>query len=641
MWRLSFNLGNTKMSEPLRPNTVGDSYSDVVVMARSKGTIVSVKVPINWDCMTKRQRNRLGRITARDTRVIRAYLGVIERHKKTLVIDGKYRRIDFRLLDRLTLTALRARNPSKRRLFVPHDFKARFPNISVNELQECRDVAIGMWDSYLRRGGSEPLKSANIQLRKIPRNIFPNLFRLVHRPDLKVRYWLELRDSLDSEKQGRKIHTKLTIPLKMSPFHTNQIGRGEVKSCRIVKDYARKWWVTFAVKVESKPHTTSTEKPLAVMGVDLGISKAACAVVISQDGVHHVRYSHQHGKDRSLAVMERRIASLQKEMRIRQNTHTPCDKITKKLREISRKRRTVNEEGDRVLAREIINHAIELVSKYDLYVAVGNPKGIRNIATKAHSRGRKYRGMIHGWAFYRVISMIEHGFSQIGWTNGRFRSRFLAVYEGRTSIICSKCGRRGIRPKQNLFICHTCGHKTNADKNGAINIARRFIRLNPKLRDEHKGLGRWLFSSRKKPSSKAVRRSTVSKRKSKLSQRSSASSEGESAAVRSAQMGHLVLGDEDELNDEDPAVENAAEKPSAVESLDSPRSDGFNISMQREEATFRKRNHVPMTSDKAHVTVDCLCMKEFSDDSHESGGTQELQTDCEFHSPTRRGNRFP
>ncbi|MFW9961954.1 MAG: zinc ribbon domain-containing protein [Candidatus Sifarchaeia archaeon] len=237
---------------------------------------------------------------------------------------------------------------------------------------------------------------------------------------------------------------------------------------------------------------------------------------------------------------------------------------------------------------------------------------------------------------------MEHGFSQLGWSTGRLGSRFLAVYEGRTSITCSMCGQRGIRPKQSLFICHSCGHRTNADKNGAINIARRMIRLTPDLRDEHNGLGRWVYSIRKKPSSKAARRSQhASKRKSKLSKRSPALSEGESAVVRYVQLDLYSTGDRAVMSDEDPAVEKAAETLSVTRHLDSPRSGVSGLREQRKEASFRNRSHVPMKSDNARATLKHLDESEVSNDSHGLGRTQKLQTEHEFHSPIRRDERTP
>ena len=74
--------------------------------------------------------------------------------------------------------------------------------------------------------------------------------------------------------------------------------------------------------------------------------------------------------------------------------------------------------------------------------------------------------------------------------------RVHAISEAWTSIKCHKCGSKGYRPEQSFFLCHTCGYRDNADKNAAINIALRLIRLIPSLRGE-KGLGTWLPPIRK------------------------------------------------------------------------------------------------------------------------------------------------
>ena len=175
------------------------------------GTIISVKVPIRWDSMTDRQKTRLNRITGRDTRVIKAYLGVIEHHENELLTGRKRTRLDASKLDKLTLTASKGKAV---RSNVPHDFKVRFPNISVNEFQECRDTAIAMWQSYLERGGSKPLGARGYSTRKIPRFAFTKRFDLVYSPSLEIRHWLNLRDSLDSVGEGRTRHDRLMISCK-------------------------------------------------------------------------------------------------------------------------------------------------------------------------------------------------------------------------------------------------------------------------------------------------------------------------------------------------------------------------------------------------------------------------------------------
>jgi len=137
--------------------------------------ITSVKIPIDRDDMTPVQMTRLSQITGRDTRVIKAYLGVIERNQSQLR-TGRRTQLDRGTLDELTLTTRQCKN---NRTSVAHDFKARFPRISTNEFGQCRDTAIAMWTSYLEHGGARPLTSRNYKPRKIPRCVFPNCFSLV------------------------------------------------------------------------------------------------------------------------------------------------------------------------------------------------------------------------------------------------------------------------------------------------------------------------------------------------------------------------------------------------------------------------------------------------------------------------------
>ncbi|MDF1537835.1 MAG: zinc ribbon domain-containing protein, partial [Candidatus Thorarchaeota archaeon] len=47
--------------------------------------------------------------------------------------------------------------------------------------------------------------------------------------------------------------------------------------------------------------------------------------------------------------------------------------------------------------------------------------------------------------------------------------------------------------KQNYFHCPSCGHKTNADRNGSINIAARLLTLTKSLHSV-RGLGKWASS---------------------------------------------------------------------------------------------------------------------------------------------------
>ncbi len=574
-------------------------------MSRSKGTVISVKVPIKWDVMTDRQKTRLNRITGRDTRVIKAYLGVIERHEKYLLTGRKRTRINTTHLEEMTLTASKGKASRNQ---VPHDFKKIFRNISVNEFQECRDTAIAMWQSYLERGGSRPLRAGGYSTRKFPRFAFSQRFEVVYSPKLEVKHWLKLRDSLDSVKNNRCHHEKLMIPLSISSFHLNRMKDEEVKTVRIFKDSCRKWWAIFTVTLSVEAMVVAG-KPPAIHSIDLGINKAACSVLLTQNGYKQIRYWIQEDKIRRMKILDNRVASLQREKELLLSRGRNADRVTYKLKTLSGKRERVSKELDKKLVKDISDHISEMAEEYDLYVAIGKLKGIRNTARKGNYKGRRFRGMIHRWAFARVRELLEHKLVSLGFDP----KRFLAVPEQWTSIMCHKCGHKGIRPKQNLFICTTCGYRANADLNGAINIGKRLITLIPSLRNE-KGLGMWL-TPRDRAILKARRKKSSSKGKSSLPQKSPAS-KGESVADCYDQ---TTL--ESFASSKDPAMVNAVEEPSAT-----VRTGVHGIQKQRTEARSHRRNYVPVKKGKARVTLKGNSLSDAGDSSREKGGTQKFFT---------------
>jgi ribosomal protein L37E len=174
--------------------------------------------------------------------------------------------------------------------------------------------------------------------------------------------------------------------------------------------------------------------------------------------------------------------------------------------------------------------------------------------------------MIHRWAHARITDSLKHRLSQFGFPVDGKESRFKSIPEVWTSIICWKCGRKGYRPKQSLFVC-SCGFRTNADRNGSLNIARHLIKIIPSLQNE-KGLGCLLVPERA-PVPKAGRKKS-SKQKSSLSSKGQVSDLGESAAVHHVQTDLLSFGDEAELGDKDHAVVKDAETLS-VAGNDTPR----------------------------------------------------------------------
>ncbi len=557
-------------------------------MTRSKGVTISVKVPINWESMTERTRQRLRQTVGRDTRVIRAFLGIIEQYEKKLLTGRKKNKILDGELEKLTLTAIKVKASHGQRTSVPHDFKTRFPRLSQNELQECRQTAVALYESYLalrdKKGWNASRPVSINGTRRIPRWVFSQRFKLIEKKTSVSRWWLDIRDALDSAPEKRFHHDRLSIPLRISPFHLNQLRRGEVKAVQLFSDRRRKWWVTIAVRI---PIDESPEEnlPVAILGIDLGIEKAACATLLTPEKTRETHYFIQRDKVTVIKKYDRFVADLQREMYTRRNNGLPNDRVSEKLRRMRSKRENVAREYDRVLVHQLLDYISELSKNYTLYVAIGRLKNIRMRAKRGNYRGRRFRGMIHSWAFARITDSLKHGLAQQGWKVDGKAPRFRAVPEGWTSIMCWKCGAKGTRPRQNYFHCPSCGYSINADLNGSSNIAARMLTLTKSLHSV-RGLGLWtrtLDKVRRAPL-KARKKKPSSKGKSLLSKKEITSDSGESAAVHFVQSDLVSFSDGTDESDNDPAVVRTVETLSVV---------GSDVPASRQEKEARSSGGIP------------------------------------------------
>jgi IS605 OrfB family transposase len=435
--------------------------------------------------------------------------------------------------------------------------------------------------------------------------------------DQEIKHWLELMDSLDSAKTAGWFHDRLRVPLSRSSYHLNRMNEGKVTSLRIIKDSRKKWWVVFSVRIAVST-VYGYGKPPAVLGIDLGIDKAVCSVVLTKERVRYVKYFTQPEKVKIIKRYDAMVDSLQRKMDARRNNGGSADGLVTRLRELSGRRLNISRDHDGVLVKQLTDHILELSKKYDLYVAIGKLTGIRSSASRKSGKKKGFRKMVARWSFARVSNVLKHSLAQQGWSVTGKGSRFIPVREYWTSVTCHKCGNRGIRPKQSLFICHTCGYRSNADKNGAINIARRLITLIPSLRDE-KGLGRWLLPHEKKGLSLKTWRSSRSKGKSSRSQ-SRPDSQVASVAECRTQTSLTEFADTT-----DPAMERTVERPSAV--IDTREGNGCHSSaVQRTETTSG------LVSDRAHVHESGAVLTLTGDSGHEKGGTRESKVTGEVHS---------
>ena len=301
-----------------------------------------------------------------------------------------------------------------------------------------------------------------------------------------------------------------------------------------------------------------------VLGIDLGIEKAACSTLLTPEKTRETRYFVQREKIKVIKKYDRLVADLQREMHTRKNKKMVPDRIAGHLRKMRSKRENVAREYDRVLVRQLLDYISDLSREYTLYVAIGRLTNLRIRAKRGNYRGRRFRGMIHSWAFARITDSLKHGLAQQGWKVDGKDTRFRAVPEAWTSIMCWKCGAKGKRPKQNYFHCPSCGLKLNADRNGSINIAARMLMLTKSLHSV-RGLGLWTRTLDKVQRAQLkARKKMPSKGKSLLSEREPTSGSGESAAVHHAQASLLSFGDNSRMSDNDPAVVRTVETLAVV-----------------------------------------------------------------------------
>ncbi len=532
----------------------------------SKGVTISVKVPIKWESMTERTRQRLRQTVGRDTRVIHAFLGIIEQHEDKLLTGKNKDRIDDGKLDQLTLTALKVKPGHSKRLSVAHDLKVRFPRISQNELTECRKTAVALYESYLKlrkKKGWNASRPTSIRgSRRIPRWMFSQRFKLIETKTSASRWWLDIRDALDSAPEKRFRHDRLSIPLRISPFHLNQIKRGEVKAVQLFIDNKRKWWVNIVVRIQIGD-SLEEKLPVAILGIDLGIKKAACSTILTPKKTRETRYFVQREKVAIIKKYDRLVEDLQREMYTRRNNGLSNDRVAKRLRRMQSKRENVAREYDRFLVQQLLNYIEPLSKKYALHVAIGRLKNIRMRAKRGNYQGRRYRGMIHSWAFARITDSLKHGLAQQGWKVDGKDARFRAVPEAWTSIMCWKCGSKGTRPKQSYFHCPSCGYSINADLNGSTNIAARMLTLTKSLHSV-RGLGLWTRAvvrgtTNRRARPKARKKKPSFKGKSLLSTKEPTSGSGESAAVHFVHTDPVSFSDGTGESDNDPAVVRTVE----------------------------------------------------------------------------------
>ncbi|UJG43575.1 MAG: transposase [Candidatus Heimdallarchaeum endolithica] len=443
--------------------------------------VKTLKMRIKNEVLTTRKKERLRRITGRDTKIIEKYVRIIHHNRRKICRRTKKGKIRVHRgkLDKLTLTTSKVKEEEKRTT-VPHDLKKMFPYCSHNEFQECRDIAVQLYEQgYRPRSTRPPIKRARRQLINAKR------FILVHLPKEKdntlTRWWVGIRDSLDTWKRNTPYHQKLWLPLEMSTFHQKELKKGKIKSLELrYKRSTREWWVYFQLRVLPSPsfyptkEKSSSSLPPAVLGIDLGINIPATGVLLTPKNKltnKEIKFWYTKQWNKVNHRYKLKLSRLQRKAALNDQSGKK-HQIYRFLGLLRKRYRNVK----RAYIHQFINDVVQMIETYarmyDLFVVVGYPKNVRKGKEKGKGKSTRYfRRKLYQWNFSLVLSLLRRALILRGFAP----HRILTLDERGTSSHCSRCGKEVSRPVRGLIHCPFCNYTYHSDLTGARNIARKFL----------------------------------------------------------------------------------------------------------------------------------------------------------------------
>jgi putative transposase len=181
------------------------------------------------------------------------------------------------------------------------------------------------------------------------------------------------------------------------------------------------------------------------LGVDLGVTRPA----VTSDG-------RLHGKKRWREVSKRRF-------RLKRKLQSNGSKSAKRhLRTLAGREQRFRRDCDHVLSKSILDGITAGTT-----VVVEN---LTNIRTRVKATRGEAKRRLHSWSFAQLRSFLDYKAEALG-------CQVVGVDPRHTSQRCAACGHiyRGNRPSQSRFVCRSCGHRANADKNAAVNIRDKHL----------------------------------------------------------------------------------------------------------------------------------------------------------------------
>ncbi len=244
---------------------------------------------------------------------------------------------------------------------------------------------------------------------------------------------------------ARTVNLATTAGRQRIPFHIPAYGAKyagfPVATADLVHRRGR-WYLHVVVRLPA-PEVPAVE---AVVGCDLGLTRAA----VTSD-------NRFHG--------ERRWRELEaRDFRLRRALQKRGTKSAKRhLRQLSGRTARRRRDHDHVVSRRIADGVPAGAT-----IAVENLTHIRSRVRARKANGGQRR--LHAWSFASLRAMLVYKGEERG-------IRVAGVDPRHTSQTCHRCSfqSRYNRRSQSEFWCRSCGYRTHADRNGALNIATRLL----------------------------------------------------------------------------------------------------------------------------------------------------------------------
>ncbi len=238
-----------------------------------------------------------------------------------------------------------------------------------------------------------------------------------------TKHWLKIPNS---QRKGRG----MWLPLK---FHQPLPEKFTIKDSYLLRKNS-KYYLYLCIEIpEPKPY-----KPKEIIGIDTGLKNPITSIELS------TRKTKFIGKE--LNQIRGKYYYLRKKLG-----------KNKKLKQIQKMK---NKEKRKIntLLHKISKDIITEANKKKAAIVIGRLKGINK------TKGRLLNRKLSNFSYYKLTQFLEYKTKEKG-------VPLIKISEWNTSKTCSACGSTGKRTK-NWFTCK-CGHKDNADRNAAFNIAKR------------------------------------------------------------------------------------------------------------------------------------------------------------------------